>query len=114
VRPEERTEIGRGGEGQKVKVRRVSMAVQGLCGTDTGTGHVDLLPFAPRTASRVIGDLLFTCRNTEVADGGVYHLRSYAMLAPACPILLPFASCCGVASIGTQDETAKAERDPRV
>lgn len=28
-----------------------------LCGTDTGTGHVDLLPFAPRTASRVIGDL---------------------------------------------------------
>jgi len=32
------------------------MAVQDLCGTDTGTDHV----FIPRTASRFIRDLLFT------------------------------------------------------
>ena len=53
----------------------MSMAVQDLCdtGTETGTGHVDPLPFILRTASRFIRDLLFTVSllgNAERRDGG--------------------------------------------
>jgi len=84
-------QVGRG-EGQ---VRRVAMAVQDLCGTDIGTGHVDLLLFIPRTASRFIRDLLSTVSlwwTVSVSPAKLCH----AMLAPS--------------SLG-RDTTAKAERD---
>ena len=66
-------QVGRG-EGQ---VRRVAMAVQDLCGTDIGTGHVDLLLFIPRTASRFIRDLLSTVSLWWA--GECITCKSYAM-----------------------------------